>query len=81
MVFESDIVVARNREVNVKCPCAISLFVARLVVASYADAFDGLMSCGREYFAIDAAVIVVAIVWRITCLEYKSDRGNSESTK
>ena len=81
LVFESDVVVARKREVDVECAGAVGFDIARLVVASYADAFDRLMGCGREHFAIDAAVVVVAIVWCIARLEYESDRGNSESAK
>ena len=81
LVFESDVVVARKREVDVERASAVGFDIARLVVASYADAFDRLMGCGREHFAIDAAVVVVAIVWCIARLEYESDRGNSESTK
>jgi hypothetical protein len=81
LVFESDVVVARKREVDVECAGAVGFDIARLVVASYADAFDRLMGCGREHFAIDAAVVVIAIVWCIARLEYESDRGNSKSAK
>ena len=81
MVFESDVIVARNREVDVECAGAVGFDIARLLVASYADAFDRLMSCGREYFAIDTAVVVIALVWCIARLEYESNRGNSKSTK
>jgi hypothetical protein len=76
-----EVVVARDREVDVECTCAICLFVTWLVVASYADAFDRLMSCGREHFAIDATVVVVAIVWGVARLEYESDRGNPKCAK
>ena len=81
LVFESYVVVARKGKMDVECAGAVGFDIARLVVASNADAFDRLMSCGREHFAIDAAVVVVAIVWCIARLEYESDRGNSESTK
>jgi hypothetical protein len=81
LVFESDVIVARKREVDVECAGAVGFDIARLVVASDADAFDRLMSCGREYFAIDTAVEVVAIVRSIACLEYESYRGNSKSAK
>ena len=81
LVFETDVVVARNREVDVECAGAVGFDIARLVIASNADAFDRLMSCGREHFAIDAAVVVVAIVWCIARLEYKRYRGNSKSAK
>ena len=81
LVFESDVVVARNREVDVECAGAVGFDIARLVIASNADAFDRLMSCGREYFAIDTTVVVIAIVWGVACLEYESYRGNSKSAK
>ena len=81
LVFESDVVVAREGKMDVERASAVGFDIARLVVASYADAFDRLMSCGREYFAIDAAVVVVAIVWCIARLEYESDRGNSKCAK
>ena len=81
LIFESDVVVARKGEVDVECAGAVGFDIARLVVACHADAFDRLMSCGREHFAIDAAVVVVAIVWCIARLEYESDRGNAESAK
>ena len=60
---------------------AVGFDIARLVVACDAYAFDRLMGCGREHFAIDATVVVVAIVWCVACLEYECDRGNSKSAK
>jgi hypothetical protein len=81
LVFESDVIVARKREVDVECAGAVGFDIARLLVACYADAFDWLMSCGREYFAIDASVELITVVWSIACLEYESDRGNSKSSK
>ena len=67
---------------DVKFPCAIGFDIARLVVARHADAFDRLIGCGREHFAIDTTVVVVvSIVWGVARLEYESDRGNSKSTK
>ena len=81
LVFETDVVVARKWEVDVECASAVGFDITRLVVACNADAFDRLMGCGREHFAIDAAVVVVAIVWCIARLEYESDRGNSKSAK
>ena len=66
---------------DVERASAVGFDIARLLVACHADAFDRLMSCGREHFAIDAAVVVVAIVWGIARLEYKRYRGNSKSAK
>ena len=81
MVFESDVIVARKREVDVERAGAVGFDIARLLVASYAYAFDRLMGCGREHFAIDATVVVVVIVWCVACLEHECDRGNSKSAK
>lgn len=81
MVFKTNVVVARDRKVDVECSCAIGFDIAWLVVASDADAFDRFMSFSREHFAIDTAVKIIAIVWRIACLKHECNRGNSESTK
>ena len=72
LVFESDVVVAREGEMDVERACAVGFDIARLVVACHADAFDRLMGRGREHFAIDATVVVVAVIWCIACLEYES---------
>ena len=81
MVFESDVIVARKREVDVECAGAVGFDIARLVVACDAYAFDRFMGCGREHLAIDTASVIVAVVWGIACLKYECDRGNSKRTK
>ncbi len=81
MVFESDVVVARDRKVDVECTCTIGFDIAWLVVACDSYAFDRLMGCGGEHFAIDTASVIVAIVWGVACLKHECDRGNSKSAK
>lgn len=81
LVFESDVVVARNREVDVECACAIGFLVTRLLVASYADTFYWFVGLSGAHFTIDATVEIVAIVRGIACLKYECYRRNSKSTK
>jgi hypothetical protein len=81
LVFKADVVVARDRKVDVECAGAVGFDIAGLVVACDSYAFDRFIGCGREHFAIDTASVIVAVVWGIACLKYECDRGNSKRTK